>query len=140
MERRYGRAIGGKRVVDSAPVNTPVTTTVIAGITANGPVACATWQGGTTTERMKNWVQNTLLPALSPGSILLMDNLAAHHAKDVTALLRDAHVPVIYLPPYSPDTNPIELMWSKMKEALRKPRIREADKLPDAVTKTWARR
>lgn len=133
MVRRYGRALGGERVVDSTPVNTPVNTTVIAGITPSGPIACSAWQGGTTKARLSEWVENTLLPALKPGAIVLMDNLAAHHSKEVRALLNGAHIPVFYLPPYSPDTNPIELLWSKMKEALRKLRIRDADKLPEAV-------
>lgn len=133
MERRYGRAPGGERVVDYAPVNTPVTTTVISAITSDGPLAQATWQGGTTKARLIEWVKNTLIPSLRPGQIIIWDNLAAHHSKEVVSLLQQARIAVLYTPPYSPDLNPIEMMWSKMKEALRKLRIRIADDLPAAV-------
>ena len=133
MERRYGRAPGSERVIDYAPVNTPVNTTVIAGMTTQGPVAWDTWQGGTTKERLLDWVQNTLLPALHTGQVVIWDNLRVHHSQEVLDLLRKARIPVLSIPPYSPDFNPIEMMWAKMKEILRKLRIRAVDTLQEAV-------
>ena len=86
MERCYGRTPGGERVVDYGPVNTPVLTTVISAITSDGPLAQATWQGGTTKARLIEWVKNTLIPSLRPGQIIIWDNLAAHHSKEVVSL------------------------------------------------------
>lgn len=133
MARRYGRAVGRARVVDHAPVNTPTNTTVISAITVDGPRASATWEGGTTKARFLDWLENTLAPTLRPGDIVVMDNLAAHHSKGVAEILEKAGASVMYLPPYSPDLNPIEEMWSKMKTFLREARIRVLDRLAPAV-------
>lgn len=129
LTRRYGRAIGEERVVDSAPVNRPVATTVISGMTSQGPIAWDMWSGGTTKDRFIAYVKNELAPSLSPGSIVIMDNLSAHHAAEVREILKEHGIEVRYLPPYSPDLNPIEELWSKMKTILRKWRIRVRDVL-----------
>ena len=125
LTRRYGRAPGAERVVDSAPVNRPVATTVISGMTSQGPIAWDMWSGGTTKDRFIAYVKNELAPSLLPGSIVIMDNLSAHHAAEVREILEEHGIEVRYLPPYSPDLNPIEELWSKMKTILvqHKPRI-----------------
>lgn len=129
MTRRYGRALGGERVVDSAPVNTPVSTTVVCAMTSEGPLAWDMWSGGTTKARFVEYVKNELAPNLAPGSILVMDNLSAHHSREVHDVLHERGIEVLYLPPYSPDLNPIEKLWSKMKTILREWRIRVRDVL-----------
>lgn len=133
LVRRYGRAPGKQRVVDSAPLNTPKTTTVLSAMRLDGPFACQTYEGGTTKTRFLDYLREILVPALRPGDLVVMDNLSAHHTKGVDDLLRSAGAIPLYLPPYSPDLNPIEKMWSKMKTILRKLRIRVPSRLPSAV-------
>ena len=137
--RRYGRAPGAERVVDSAPVNRPVATTVISGMTSQGPIAWDMWSGGTTKDRFIAYVKNELAPSLLPGSIVIMDNLSAHHAAEVREILEEHGIEVRYLPPYSPDLNPIEELWSKMKTILRKWRIRVRDVLCAAADDIFQR-
>ena len=94
--------------------------------------------GGTTVEKFKRYLETDLLPYLNSDSVLIMDNMKSHHAKAVTALLDQANVRYIYLPPYSPDLNPIEKLWSKVKALLRKSKARSADKLLDAIQKAFS--
>ena len=118
---------------DHASLNTPQTTTVLSSIRFNGEKAFTTYQGGTTGERFVAYLKDTLLPTLHPGDIVVMDNLRSHHVKEVRGLLEAAGMISLYLPPYSPDLNPIEKMWSKVKAILRSWKIRSLDALPDAI-------
>ena len=122
-----------QRAVDHAPLNTPQTTTVLSSIRLNGEKAFTTYQGGTTGERFVQYLKETLLPTLKPGDIVVMDNMRSHHVKAVREVLEEKGMKVLYLPPYSPDLNPIEKMWSKMKALLRGWKVRSLDLLPDAV-------
>ncbi len=133
MTRRYGRARSSERCVDHAPLNTPQTTTVLSSIRFNGEKAFTTYQGGTTGERFVAYLKDTLLPTLHPGDIVVMDNLRSHHVKEVGELLEAEGVIGLYLPPYSPDLNPIEKMWSKIKAILRSWKVRTPGALPDAI-------
>lgn len=133
MTRRYGRARSSERCVDHAPLNTPQTTTVVSSIRFSGEKAFTTYQGGTTGERFVAYLKDTLLPTLHPGDIVVMDNLRSHHVKEVRELLEAEGVIPLYLPPYSPDLNPIEKMWSKVKAILRGWKVRTLDALPDAI-------
>ena len=133
MTRRYGRARSSERCVDHAPLNTPQTTTALSSIRFNGEKAFTTYQGGTTGERFVAYLKDTLLPTLHPGDIVVMDNLRSHHVKEVRELLEAAGMIPLYLPPYSPDLNPIDKMWSKVKAILRSWKIRSLDALPDAI-------
>ena len=78
-----------------------------------------------------------MLPYLNSDSVLIMDNMRSHHAKAIKALLDRAKVHYIYLPPYSPDLNPIEKLWSKVKALLRKFKARSLDDLPEAIQKAF---
>ena len=133
MTRRYGRARSSERCVDHAPLNTPQTTTVLSSIRFNGEKAFTTYQGGTTGERFVSYLKDTLLPTLHPGDIVVMDNMRSHHVKAVGDLLVANGMIPLYLPPYSPDLNPIEKMWSKVKAILRSWKIRTLDALLDAI-------
>ena len=133
LTRLYGRAFSSQRAVDHAPLNTPQTTTVLSSIRLNGEKAFTTYQGGTTGERFVQYLKETLLPTLKPGDIVVMDNMRSHHVKAVREVLEEKGMKVLYLPPYSPDLNPIEKMWSKMKALLRGWKVRSLDLLPDAV-------
>lgn len=120
MARRYAYAQGGSRAVDSAPLSKPKNTTILSSIQLDGSLHYTTFSGGTTVEKFKQYLENDLLPYLNPDSVLVMDNMKAHHAKAIKQLLEEAKVRYIFLPPYSPDLNPIENLWSKVKALLRK--------------------
>ncbi|MCC8077209.1 MAG: transposase [Oscillospiraceae bacterium] len=92
-----------------------------------------TYEGGTTGKRFVTYLRETLLPTLEEGDIVVMDNLRSHHVKEVEELLCQNEITLLYLPPYSPDLNPIEKMWSKMKSYLRRWKIRVKEALPAAV-------
>ncbi len=136
--RHYGRSKGKRRVVDHAPFSTPKSTTVLSAIRLNGQFACMTYEGGTTKERFKEYLENMLLPSIHAGEYVVMDNLRTHHCHFVEELIRKKGAIPLYLPPYSPDLNPIEKMWSKMKAILRKLCIRVKDKLIPAVHQALA--
>jgi transposase len=89
--------------------------------------------GGTTGVRFVDYLKTVLIPTLKPGDIVVMDNLRSHHVKDVQKLFDGTQFQVAYLPPYSPDLNPIEKMWSKMKSILRKWKVREVSALPHSI-------
>lgn len=133
LTRHYAHAVHGKRAIDAAPVNTPAGTTVLSSIRLNGSLIYTTYQGGTTAQRFREYIEKQLIPSLEKDDVVIMDNMRSHHAKTVTELLDNAGIAYIYLPPYSPDLNPIEKMWSKMKAILRKSKIRVASELPKAV-------
>ncbi len=133
MTRRYGRGKGGQRVVDHAPLNTPQSTTILSSIRLDGEMAYTTFQGGTTGDKFLAYLKDVLIPTLRPGDIVVMDNLRTHHIQDVRELLHDAGADVLYSPPYSPDLNPIEKLWSKVKAILRKFRVRSLVALDDAI-------
>ena len=133
LTRHYARAVHGKRAIDATPINTPVGTTVLSSIRLNGSLVYTTYQGGTTAQRFREYMEKQLIPSLEKDDVVIMDNMRSHHAKIVTELLDDAGISYMYLPPYSPDLNPIEKMWSKMKAILRKSKIRVASKLPESV-------
>ena len=133
MTRRYAYAKGGSRAVDSAPLSKPKNTTILSSIQSNGALHYTTFSGGTTVEKFKQYLENDLLPYLNPDSVLVMDNMKSHHAKAITQLLEQSGIRYFFLPPYSPDLNPIEKLWSKVKALLRKFKVRTLEALPNAI-------
>lgn len=133
MTRLYGRSIGKARVKDHTPLNTPRTTTVLSSIRMDGRRATITYTGGTTGKGFVQYLKSTLIPTLRAGDTVVMDNLRSHHVKGVEEAFANTEFHVVYLPPYSPDLNPIEPMWSKMKSILRKWKVRDFEKLPEAI-------
>ena len=119
LSRRYGRAIGGERSVDKVPLNTPENTTIPSSVRPNGETAYTIYNGGTTREKFLDYLKNVLIPTLHTGDIVVMDNMRTHHVKEVRTLLQEAGLKLLYLPACSPDLNPIENMWSKIKAILR---------------------
>ena len=119
--------------MDATSINTPAGTTVLSFIRLNGSLVYTTYQGGTTAQRFREYMGKQLIPSLEKDDVVIMDNMRSHHVKIVTELLDKAGISYLYLPPYSPDLNPIEKMWSKMKSFLRKRKVRVAAELPDAV-------
>ena len=135
LTRLYGRSIGKARVVDHAPLNKPRITTVLSSIRIDGSHVTETYSGGTTGERFTAYLKHELIPKLKPDDVVVMDNLRSHHVQGVQEAFEAAGIRFLYLPPYSPDLNPIEKMWSKLKAILRKWKIRLVDLLPDSVAK-----
>lgn len=119
MTRLRGRARGGERLRTRIPHGHDQTSTFIAGIRLQGP--CAPWlfDGPLNGEMFLAWVRQGLAPALHPGEVVILDNLATHKIHGVREALEAVGARLLYLPPYSPDFNPIEPMWSKIKQILR---------------------
>ena len=135
MTRRYGRAVGKTRVTDHVPCSTPKNTTIISSMRLDGTCAYDVINGSMNGERFLDYVQNVLVPTLNPGDIVVMDNLRAHKVSGVAEAIASAGASTVYLPPYSPDLNPIEKMWSKVKTLLRKWKVRTQCLLAGAVAK-----
>ena len=138
MIRRYGRAQGGERSVDHVPLNTPANTTILSSIRLNGDTAYTIYSGGTTREKFLDYLKNVLLPTLRRDDIVVMDNMRTHHVKEVKALFLEAGIKLLYLPAYSPDLNPIEKMWSKLKSILRKLKIRSLTLIPEGIAEAFS--
>ncbi len=119
MTRLRGRALGGRRLLARIPHGHYQTSTLIAGIRLEGP--CAPWlfEGPMNGEMFLAWVEQGLAPRLEAGDLVIMDNLATHKIQGVREALEAVGARLRYLPPYSPDFNPIEPIWSKIKQILR---------------------
>ena len=119
MTRRRGRALRGERLRARIPHGRYQTSTLISGIRLDGP--CAPWlfEGPMDGEMFLAWVRQGFAPALRPGDGVILDNLATHKIQGVREVIEAAGARLLYLPPYSPDYNPIEPMWSKIKQILR---------------------
>lgn len=133
MTRLRGRAMRGKRLHCQAPCGRWRTTTMISSVRFDGSTACMTIEGAANADIFRAYVKEILLPTLSPGDVLVMDNLSAHKNAATLDLLAQAGVEVAFLPAYSPDLNPIELMWSKVKNHLRSAEARTPDELLAAI-------
>ncbi|MFI5094206.1 MAG: IS630 family transposase [Candidatus Acidiferrales bacterium] len=129
MTRRRGRALGGRRLVAHIPLGNYHTSTLISGIRVDGP--CAPWlfEGPMNGEMFLAWVQQGLAPTLRPGDLVILDNLATHKIRGVREAVDARGARLLYLPPYSPDFNPIEPMWSKIKQVLRSQAARTDEEL-----------
>ena len=133
MTRLFGRCKIGERLVAKVPHGHWKNSTIIAAIRTTGPFAPAVFDGPADAATFQAYVQQVLAPALHPGEIVVMDNLAAHKTAGIGELIESSGASVLYLPPYSPDFNPIENMWSKVKQHLRSAAARTFDTLCDAV-------
>jgi transposase len=109
------------------------TTTLISAVKLSGACAPAIFNTGTDTEVFEAYVAEVLLPALRPGDVLVMDNLAVHKVQRILERIDAAGVKVLFLPPYSPDYNPIEKMWSKVKALVRAAEARTFDTIVEAI-------
>lgn len=135
MTRLRGRGRGGQRVVDYAPYGRWSTVTLISSIRLDGTKACMTVDGATTQAVFREYVRQVLCPTLRPGDIVIADNLSAHKDKTSVVLIEGCGATLRFLPPYSPDFNPIENMWSKTKHCLRSAKARTPDELDVAIAK-----
>ena len=133
MTRTHGRAAPGTRVVDYVPAGHWCTTTLIGALRLDGSMAPMVIEGATDTDVFMAYVRQVLVPSLRPGDIVVADNLSPHKAPAVAEAIQAAGAELWYLPPYSPDLNPIEKMWSKVKASLKKAKARTLDALIEAI-------
>jgi transposase len=133
MTRLYGRGGGGARVIETVPQNYGENITMLATLTLSGITAPMTINGAVDGVVFKLYVAEVLCPTLSRGDIVVLDNLPAHKVAGVKELIEAKGAKLIYLPPYSPDLNPIEKCWSKIKTHLRKAKARTRAELEKAL-------
>jgi len=131
----YAWAPRGERAHAAAPRNPGENKTVIAALTLDGLSALMRFDGGMTSDRFVGDVRHVLAPTLRPGQVVIADNLRAHHAEGARVAIEARGARFLPLPPYSPDFNPIEHAFSKVKQALRRAQARTDD---DLRTATWA--
>jgi transposase len=136
MGRLRGRAPKGERCRAAFPHGHWKTTTFTAGLRLNGIAAPMLLDGPMNAAAFRAYVEQVLAPELSPGDIVVMDNLPAHKVAGVRQAIEDAGARLLYLPPYSPDFNPIEMAFSKLKALIRKTAARTIDDLWDAIAGT----
>jgi len=135
MTRRYGRAAVGQRCDDAVPHGHWKTTTMISAIRSERIIreASIVFDGPTNAPTFRGYVEQCLAPALKPGDIVVMDNLPSHKVAGVREAIEAAGADLWYLPPYSPDMNPIEKLWSKVKAWLRRAAGRTLDELIEII-------
>lgn len=131
MTRTYGRSLLGTRLIEKVPNSRWQTTTFLGAMRSTGFVAPLCVDGAINGRIFRAWVEQHLVKALRPGDIVVMDNLSSHKVKGVAEAIEAAGAEVRYLPPYSPDLNPIELAFSKFKKLLRDGAKRTAEKLEE---------
>jgi len=129
MARTRGRSRRGRRLRAAIPHGHYKTVTLVAGLRLRGLVAQKAFDRPINAAAFEEWVEKCLVPILSKGDIVVMDNLSSHKGPRVEQLIKAAEAELQYLPPYSPDLNPIELVFSKLKSLLRKAAARTIESL-----------
>jgi len=137
MTRLYARGARGQRVYDYVPDTRWKAMSIISSLRLNGQTESLVYKDSLTGDFFKQWLKEALCPTLKNGDILIMDNLSCHKVKGVRELVENAGAQLRYLPPYSPDFNPIEKMWSKIKAILRKLKCRSEKRLFDGIREAF---
>lgn len=132
MTRSHGRSPRGARLVDRVPQGRWRTLTFLAALRCDGITAPCVFDGPIDGASFRAYVEQVLLPTLRPGDIVILDNLGSHKSQAIRAAIRQAGAKLFFLPPYSPDLNPIEQVFAKLKALLRKAAER-------TVEATWQR-
>lgn len=131
---RYARAPKGERAYVQVPRNTEENTTLIASMTASGLGPAMTLTGATDRAAFEAYVERVLAPCLTPGQVVVLDNLSAHKGQRVQTLIEERGCQLWFLPSYSPDLSPIEEAFSKLKALLRKAQARSREALEVAIS------
>jgi transposase len=135
MTRRFGRCLGGKRLHEGTPESHWKVLTILGAMSLRGMVATMTIEAATDTDIFLAYLDRVLCPALRKGDVVVMDNLSSHKVQGVRSRIQAVGADVLYLPPYSPDLNPIEKAWSKLKQILRSDKARSSEELFHAIQK-----
>lgn len=133
MTRLYGWAPKAKRAFASVPKNRGRNTTIVGALSAKGWQVAMTIEGAADRFAFEVFIEHYLVPTLTPGQIIVLDNLSIHKGQRVRELVEAAGCSLLFLPTYSPDFNPIELAWSKLKTFLRKAGARTRNELERAI-------
>jgi transposase len=133
MTRTHGYAPRGERLIDAAPHGHWHTTTFVGALRADGLVAPLVVDGAINGELFRAYVEQVLVPELRPGDVVVLDNLGSHKVAGVRRAIEPAGCQLLFLPPYSPDLNPIENAFSKLKRLLRRAAERTLDGLWSAI-------
>jgi transposase len=136
MTPRYARAPIGERAQASRPVNRGKNISIVGAVRLRGVVALRSFEGAINVVKFLDFLERDLLPYTRAGDVLVMDNLSIHRDPKVIAKISQAGVRVLFLPPYSPEFNPIELYWSSFKSTLRRFEARTRHELLDAISLT----
>lgn len=138
MTRRYAWSARGEPAYGDAPVNRGPNQTLIAAISTEGVIAAMHVEGATTGDVFVAYVEQVLVPVLRAGDVVCLDNLSAHKVIGVRAAVEAVGAEVLYLPRYSPEHNPVEPVWAKLKGLLRSAAARTADALDAAITAAFS--
>jgi transposase len=134
MTRLYGRCVGSRRIHEATPGGHWKILTILSAMSTRGMIATMTIEEPTDGDIFLAYVEHVLCPALRSDDVVVMDNLSSHKAEGVRTLIESRGAELIYLPPYSPDLNPIEKAWSKLKQLLRSAKARTPEALEQAIT------
>ena len=138
LTRTHGRCDQGRRRVDRAPAGHWRTMTAVAAIRLDGLTAAATTPHAMDGELFLGYVEHALVPCLRRGDVVVMDNLPGHKLAGVREQVEAAGATLLYQPPYSPDVNPIEMIWSKVKRLMRSAAARSVETLHAAFAQAMA--
>jgi len=133
MTRLYARCAGGARIHEAAPGGNWKILTILSAMSLRGMIATMTVEAATDREIFLAYLDHVLGPQLRPGDVVVMDNLSSHKVKGVRERIEAAGAELLYLPPYSPDLNPIEKAWAKLKQLLRDAKARTREALDQAI-------
>lgn len=133
MTRLRGRVRGGQRLHDHAPGSHWHTVTMLGSIRLDGATSCLVIEGATDSDVFREYIRQVLAPTLRTGDIVICDNLSAHRDPQAQKLIEARGAQLLFLPAYSPDLNPIEMMWSKVKAFLRQAKARTDSDLLAAI-------
>jgi transposase len=133
MTRFYARSFAGQRVHEATPGGHWKIMTILGAMSLRGMIATMTIEAATDAEIFLAYVEQVLCPALKPGDVVVMDNLSSHKVGGVRKRIAAVGAEVLYLPPYSPDLNPIEKAWGKLKQLLRTAKARTQQALEQAI-------
>lgn len=134
MTRLRGRCRGGRRIHEATPGGHWKIMTILSAMSLDGMIATMTIEEPTDSDIFLAYIEHVLCPKLEPGQVVVMDNLSSHKADRVCELIEKREARVLYLPPYSPDLNPIEKAWAKLKHLLRSTKARSKEALDQAIT------
>ena len=133
MTRLYARCTGGARIHETTPDGRWKILTILGAISTRGMIATVTIEAATDREIFLAYLDEVLCPKLRPGDVVVMDNLSSHKVKGVRERIEAAGAQRLYLPPYSPDLNPLEKAWAKLKQLLRAAKARTKEALDQAI-------